>query len=328
MLGLAFFSPISPFAFLKAAAVRAAPSGFAPCLASLSKLGVLAALLAPSTSLSLFVSSIKPPRQALPVLCVKDVNPHSARGVPFALPHRDLKAFAAEGFSSELQGSCCCLLGLWGAGQSCGRALALALVAARGWDFAPLPSWRPLHPGVSLPPPCRADATGNGAAVGAGQRHSKDALPHMGHPGEGQRGDLPAVPGTALAHAGVQPVGLTPLYADPVHPAQPHSMTWSCLLGITPYLGTCSTPVAAPTPGPVAGGRDGQAVMLMRESKAPCGALSLPCARQLARACSSQQSMAAGSEAYEEPQRCLLHLTFPRALEEAAGCQRCHLARW
>lgn len=160
--------------------------------------------------MSLFVSSIKRPRQTPPALCVKDVNLNSTQAVSFALAHCDLKGFAAEGFSGELQGSCCYCVGLWGAGWSRGRGLASVPAAAWGWDFAPLPSWPPLRPGVSLPPPCRADAEGGSAAMGAGQCHGKDALPHIGHLGAGQRGDCPSMPGAALAHVGVQPTGLIP----------------------------------------------------------------------------------------------------------------------
>lgn len=81
---------------------------------------------------------------------------------------------------------------------------------------------------------------------------------------------------------------------------------YACL--VLPLLGTCHTLVAAISTGsrsrcPTAEGSDGQAVMLMLESKAPCAASSLPCACQLAQARSSRQSMAVGSKAYEEPQR-------------------------
>lgn len=160
--------------------------------------------------ISLFVSSIKRLCQAPPVLCVKDVNPNRTQMVSCALAHHDLKGFAAEGFSGDLCGSCCYCVVLWGAGQSRGRALTSLPATARGWDLAPLPSRPPLHPRVSLPRPCRVDAEGGGAAMGAGQCHGKDALPHTGHPGAEQRGDFPSMPGAALAHVGVQPIGLTP----------------------------------------------------------------------------------------------------------------------
>lgn len=80
----------------------------------------------------------------------------------------------------------------------------------------------------------------------------------------------------------------------------------------SPLLGTCLIPVAASSTRsrshcPVSGGSDGQAVVLMLESKAPCITSSLPCAHQLAQVCSSHQSVAMGSKACKEPQNCVLH---------------------
>lgn len=193
------------------------------------------------------------------------------------------------------------IVGLWGPGPWQGTGISTG--SSRRRDF------EPLHPGVSLPPPCWADAEGSSAA----QHHSNVALPHMGHPGAGRRGHLPSMPGICghpayRTHPSLPTCPMQTPYTLLSSIAQPGHAHLASLL-----LGTCLIPVAATSSRsrshcPASRGSDGQAAVLMLESKAPCITSSLLCAHQLAQVCSSQQSVAVGSKACKEPQSCLLHL--------------------
>lgn len=87
---------------------------------------------------------------------------------------------------------------------------------------------------------------------------------------------------------------------------------------------------AAPPLGPAAGDGSGWAAMLTRESTAPCVASSLPCARRLSEA--AGRAWQGAARLAESPSCCcfisLQSVTFPRASEEAAGCQQGHPAAW
>lgn len=158
-----------------------------------SKLGVLDTLLAPSTS----CLSLCPHKATGPTLAstVKDENPTSAQAVLCALAH----PFSCRGLHQSLQGSSAMV---WGSGVLAGpRAGCLHWyqLLHRDGIFAPLPS--PASQG-SLPPCCWVAAEGSRAALDGGQCYGKDALPHMGYLGAGQRGDFPSIPGSAWYDTG------------------------------------------------------------------------------------------------------------------------------
>lgn len=118
--------------------------------------------------------------------------------------------------------------------------------------------------------------------------------------------------GTALAHMGVQPAGLTPPCPPAIRrrhtpcPAPQHDLAMLAL----PLLGTCCTLVAASStdPGsrcPVAGGSSGQAAMLMLGKESTLHCIEPPLRPSVR---SGLLQLAERGSGQQEPQRCLLGL--------------------